>query len=85
MGKKKSGQVLPRENGVRYRWNFIFQKCFWRKETTIKHHVSRAEVKINDNLSKENASLLGKESCHMEMISLDMKQQELDGRYELCI
>ncbi|KAK0597531.1 hypothetical protein LWI29_026223 [Acer saccharum] len=73
-------KVLPRENGVRYRWNFIFQKCFWRKETTIKHHVSRAEVKINDNLSKENASLLGKDSCHMEMISLDMKQQELDGR-----
>ncbi|KAK2651860.1 hypothetical protein Ddye_011716 [Dipteronia dyeriana] len=73
-------KVLPRENGVCYRWNFIFQKCFWRKESTIKHHVSRAEVKINDNLSKENASLLGKDACHMEMISLDMKQQELDGR-----
>ncbi|KAH7557236.1 hypothetical protein JRO89_XS11G0080800 [Xanthoceras sorbifolium] len=80
LGEKNSGQVLPRENGVRYRWNFIFQNYFRRKESTIKHHVSRAEVKIKDNLSKEKVSLLAKDACHMEMISLDMKQQELDGR-----
>ncbi|KAJ0044034.1 hypothetical protein Pint_17863 [Pistacia integerrima] len=79
-------KVLPRENGVRYQWNFIFQKCFWRKKSIIKHHVSSAEVKINDKLSKEEVNFVRKDMCEpvVEAISLDMKQQELDRRY-ICI
>ncbi|XP_044505775.1 ABC transporter A family member 1 isoform X2 [Mangifera indica] len=76
-------KVLPQENGVRYRWNFIFHKCFWRKENIIGHHVSSAEAKINDNkLSKEEVNFLRKDMCEpvVEPISLDMKQQELDRR-----
>lgn len=60
-------KVLPRENGVRYPWDFIFHKCSWR--TTIKRHSSSSEVKINDTLEPV-----------VEAITLDMKQQELDGR-----
>ncbi|KAJ4706360.1 ABC transporter A family member 1-like [Melia azedarach] len=75
-------KVLPRENGVRYRWNFIFQKCFWRKKSVVKHRVSSAEVKINAKLAKEKECAFRLNACEPveEVISLDMKQQELDGR-----
>ncbi|KAH9679343.1 ABC transporter A family member 1 [Citrus sinensis] len=75
-------KVLPKENGVRYRWNFIFQNCFRRKKSVIKHHVSSAEVKINKKLSKEKECAFALDACEpvVEAISLDMKQQEVDGR-----
>ncbi|KAL9409139.1 hypothetical protein AB3S75_047510 [Citrus x aurantiifolia] len=75
-------KVLPKENGVRYRWNFIFHNCFRRKKSVIKHHVSSAEVKINKKLSKEKECAFALGACEpvVEAISLDMKQQEVDGR-----
>ncbi|KAJ6747501.1 ATP-BINDING CASSETTE SUB-FAMILY A (ABC1) MEMBER 3B [Salix koriyanagi] len=75
-------KVLPRENGMRYPWNFLFQKCFWRKKNFIKHHGSSLESNFNDELSNERASILGNNTHEpaVEAISLDMKQQELDKR-----
>ncbi|KAJ9184819.1 hypothetical protein P3X46_004507 [Hevea brasiliensis] len=70
-------KVIPRENGVRYPWNFLFKNCFWRKKSMIKHHVPSLEVKLNGKLSN-----LGNDTVEpaVESISLDMKQQELDNR-----
>ncbi|XP_037492924.1 ABC transporter A family member 1 isoform X1 [Jatropha curcas] len=69
-------KVLPRENGVRHPWNFIFKNCFWRKKGIVRHHVSNSEVKLNDKLSLGNDTV----EPAIEAISLDMKQQELDNR-----
>ncbi|XP_038685237.1 ABC transporter A family member 1 isoform X1 [Tripterygium wilfordii] len=75
-------KVLPRENGVSYHWNFIFQNCFWRKKKKIKHQSSSLEGKVNDNFSKNKSNFYGGDTVEpiVEAISLDMKQQELDGR-----
>ncbi|XP_057982078.1 ABC transporter A family member 1 [Malania oleifera] len=75
-------KVLPRENGVRYPWNFIFRRYFWRKGSAIEHRASSSEVKIKNKLSRKIGSFYGKDSCEaaVEAISLDMKQQELDCR-----
>jgi ATP-binding cassette, subfamily A (ABC1), member 3 len=72
-------QVLPKENGMRYPWNFMFQACFWRKKST--KDIS-CKVPNLDN-SDEKTSLVGKDVLKqaVEGISLEMKQQELDGRY----
>lgn len=77
-----SDQVLPRENGIRYPWNFIFKKCFWKKKKISNDHNSTLEVNVNKKFSE---NVLGKENSKpaVEAISLDMKQQELDGRYTL--
>ncbi|XP_048226165.1 ABC transporter A family member 1 isoform X2 [Ricinus communis] len=66
-------KVLPRENGVRYPWNFLFKNCFWRTKSTIK---------INDKSSAKDAYSGGMDVIEpaVEAISLDMKQHELDNR-----
>lgn len=78
---RSSDQVLPRDNGVRYPWNFIFKKSFWRSKSTIKNHSS-LEAKRNDKHFKKRFNAFGKNNSEpaVEAISLDMKQQELDGR-----
>ncbi|XP_027350044.1 ABC transporter A family member 1 [Abrus precatorius] len=75
-------KVLPREYGHRYPWSFIFQKDFWRNKKIVKNCSFSHKVKIScknseseGNLSREYAS-----KPAIEAISLDMKQQELDGR-----
>ncbi|KAL4325993.1 hypothetical protein GQ457_11G008730 [Hibiscus cannabinus] len=75
-------KVLPSENGVRYPWNFIFQKCFWKKKSTIKPQISSYEVKVNDTISKRKNIFPRKDMSGpaLEAISLEMKQQEIDGR-----
>ncbi|KAG4214601.1 hypothetical protein ERO13_A01G131111v2 [Gossypium hirsutum] len=75
-------KVLPSENGVRYPWNFMFQKCFWKKRSAIKHHVSSYEVRVNDTISKRKNIFPRKDMSGpaVEAISLEMKQQEIDGR-----
>ncbi|GAV57854.1 ABC_tran domain-containing protein/ABC2_membrane_3 domain-containing protein [Cephalotus follicularis] len=74
-------KILPRENGVRHPWNFIFQKCFWRKKNILKP-VSTLEVQSNDELFMENGTCFQNAAFEpvVEAMSLDMKQQELDGR-----
>ncbi|XP_075638014.1 ABC transporter A family member 1 isoform X1 [Castanea sativa] len=71
-------KVLPRENGVRYPWNFIFSSSFWKNKSIAAHHASNLKVTSTDN----KTSLSRKDTFEptVEMISLDMKQQELDGR-----
>lgn len=73
-------QVLPKENGVRYPWNFMFQKCFWKKRSTT--DTSCTLEKLNDHHAKEKANIVKKDvpKPTMETISLEMKQQELDNR-----
>ncbi|KAL6272895.1 hypothetical protein ACE6H2_023587 [Prunus campanulata] len=76
-------KVLPRENGVRYPWNFIFHKRFWKNPSINKHlnHNSGVEVNSHDSVSKK-ASFSGKDNVKaaVEAITFDMKQQELDHR-----
>ncbi|KAA8517124.1 hypothetical protein F0562_017417 [Nyssa sinensis] len=72
-------KVLPKENGVHYPWNFIFHKCFWRKRSNRKNHASGSQVKTHSN-EKTNFSGNDISEPVVESISLDMKQQELDGR-----
>ncbi|XP_061362601.1 ABC transporter A family member 1 isoform X1 [Gastrolobium bilobum] len=75
-------KVLPREYGLQYPWNFIFLKDFWRKKNIVKHCSSNFKVKIAGMDSGSKGNLLGEDTykAAIESISLDMKQQELDGR-----
>ncbi|XP_077241690.1 ATP-binding cassette A1 isoform X2 [Tasmannia lanceolata] len=75
-------KVLPGENGVHRPWNFLFTRCFWGKKSTVHHQSSNPEVKINDMLGENEATFAVKDTREhaIEAISLDMKQQELDGR-----
>ncbi|KAJ7976760.1 ABC transporter A family member 1 [Quillaja saponaria] len=74
-------KVLPREYGLRYPWSFIFQRCFWRKKSIMEHCSSSLECKFTD-LYKSKGRFSRKDTFEpaFEAISLDMKQQELDGR-----
>lgn len=75
-------QVLSRENGLHFPWNSTFWKSFWRTKNTREHYASTSEVNLIDNSDKESANLFGEEIYKpvMETISLEMKQQEIDGR-----
>ncbi|KHN07365.1 ABC transporter A family member 1 [Glycine soja] len=75
-------RVLPREYGLRYPWSFIFQKDFWRKKKILKHCSSGFKVEISDKNSESEGNLSGEYTSKsgIEAISLEMKQQELDGR-----
>ncbi|KAM6568335.1 hypothetical protein CsatB_016320 [Cannabis sativa] len=72
-------KVLPRENGIRYPWNFIFKKTFWKKTNMSIDYASILDASIN---GKASGNFPGKDNLtpSVEAISLDMKQQELDGR-----
>ncbi|KAG9457355.1 hypothetical protein H6P81_001863 [Aristolochia fimbriata] len=68
-------KVFPRENGVHHPWNFLFTKSFWEKKNNL-------EVQFSDKES-ESPITDGCTDCPeptIEAISLDMKQQEIDGR-----
>ncbi|KAJ8755578.1 hypothetical protein K2173_022157 [Erythroxylum novogranatense] len=72
-------KVFSRENGKRQPWNFLFQKCFWRKKSIAGIDTSNSGIKISDKPCNQK---LGHDSCRptMEAINLDMKQQELENR-----
>lgn len=76
-------KVLPREYGQQYTWNFIFQKDFWRKKIIVNNCSSSLKVKTAGKNSESAENLFGQDTFKpaIEAISLDMKQQELDGRY----
>jgi ATP-binding cassette subfamily A (ABC1) protein 3 len=71
-------KVLPRENGVRYPWNFIFRSCFWKNKSIDGHHTSNLKVTSTDKKTSFSRKDIFEPA--VEVISLDMKQQELDGR-----
>ncbi|XP_018476057.2 ABC transporter A family member 1 [Raphanus sativus] len=65
-------KVLPRENGVRYPWNFIFNKCFGRKKNN-QYCIPGLNTNIEGTQGEPFDPVI-------ESISLEMRQQELDGR-----
>ncbi|GFY96206.1 ATP-binding cassette A1 [Actinidia rufa] len=69
-------KVLPKENGVRHPWNFIFRKCFRRRKNTVEHSTCSSDVSIGNISFPRNDD----SEPALEAISLEMKQQELDGR-----
>ncbi|ESQ52886.1 hypothetical protein EUTSA_v10016127mg [Eutrema salsugineum] len=64
-------KVLPRENGVRYPWNFIFTKCFGRKKNNTQYRIPGQNIEVTQGEPFDPVT---------ESISLEMRQQELDGR-----
>ncbi|KAL5708093.1 Phospholipid-transporting ATPase abca1 [Ranunculus cassubicifolius] len=75
-------KILPRENGVRYPWNFLFTRSFWRKKTISEENVGSSED-IGDDVfcnGRATSASSGFLQPAFEAISLDMKQQELDRR-----
>ncbi|XAR68503.1 Maltose-transporting ATPase [Bertholletia excelsa] len=68
-------KVLPRENGVRYPWYFIFQNCFKRKKSIVGHSSCSWDVSTDTSCCGNDFS-----EPALETISLEMKQQELDCR-----
>lgn len=66
-------KVIPKENGVCLPWNFMFLPSFWRPKS------SRYISLTNDNHEWEKAQHDDYKSS-VEAVSLEMKQQELDGR-----
>ncbi|XP_057505910.1 ABC transporter A family member 1-like [Actinidia eriantha] len=71
-------KVFPNENGVRHPWNFILRKCFRRRKNTVGHSTCSSNVSIG------NTSFPGNDDSEpaLEAISLEMKQQELDGSWK---
>lgn len=69
-------KVLPTASGVRHPWNFVFHKCFGRKKSPSEHWASSSDV------AKGAVNFPGNDVSEavVEAISLEMKQQELDGR-----
>ncbi|XP_058204041.1 ABC transporter A family member 1 isoform X4 [Rhododendron vialii] len=69
-------KVLPTASGVRHPWNFLFHKCFGRKKSPSEHWASSSDV------AKGAVNFPGNDVSEavVEAISLEMKQQELDGR-----
>uniref|UniRef100_A0A1D1XQT2 ABC transporter A family member 1 n=1 Tax=Anthurium amnicola TaxID=1678845 RepID=A0A1D1XQT2_9ARAE len=74
-------KVLPRDNGVRYPWNFLFTKLFRARKNMLQYNdgileqvsegVLESKTHYSENCSTKPA---------IEAISLDMKQQEVEGR-----
>lgn len=69
---------------MRYPWNFLFTKSFWGKKSSALHHPSIHVPKSSEKMRKNKAMSAGKDGVKpaIEAISLDMKQQELESRYE---
>ncbi|KAG1338408.1 ABC transporter A family member 1 [Cocos nucifera] len=78
--------VLPRENGVHYPWNFLFTKQFWQRKKMFHHHPDSLGHKLHDETLGSKSCYAGKGAFEpaIEAVSLDVKQQELDGRC-ICI
>ncbi|KAL8489520.1 hypothetical protein ACS0TY_025437 [Phlomoides rotata] len=73
-------KVLHKESGVHYSWTSMLFKRFWRKESTSEQFSSSSLVKLTDNDFEDNAREKYTYKSAVEAVSLEMKQQELDGR-----
>lgn len=74
-------KILPRGNGVRYRWNFLFKKYFWENKGTPQENCSSSQVRVDDTFcGMATRAADGFFQPAFEAISLDMKQQELEKR-----
>ncbi|KAK6149139.1 hypothetical protein DH2020_016664 [Rehmannia glutinosa] len=75
-------KVLHKEKGPRWTWSSMLFKPFWKKNNTSDQFSSSSLVKLIDSEFEENARFSGRDAYKpaVEAISLEMKQQELDGR-----
>ncbi|CAM9002500.1 unnamed protein product [Rhodiola kirilowii] len=75
-------KVLRGENGTRNLWNYLFQKCSLKTKSTKVNLSPKPEVSIRDSLLKDQLIpyYVHTSESSVESISLEMKQQELDGR-----
>ncbi|MQL79265.1 hypothetical protein Taro_011704 [Colocasia esculenta] len=74
-------KVLPRDNGVRHPWNFLFTKLFHRSKNMPQCSSGVSEQICEEVLaSKMQCSGNGSLKPAIEPMSLDMKQQEVEGR-----
>ncbi|KAJ4767254.1 ABC transporter A family member 1 [Rhynchospora pubera] len=75
-------KVLPREYGVRYPWNFILTRSYWQRIQITQVYDDNSEFKIYNQVPKGNSDWSNKVCPEVEIedISLDAKQQVLDGR-----
>ncbi|KAG9132657.1 hypothetical protein Leryth_016697, partial [Lithospermum erythrorhizon] len=73
-------KVLYKEKGVYYPWNLIYQKFIWAKKRTIEPYSSSSKISLTDDHSEESSCRLSGNEAAVEAISLEMKQQQLDGR-----
>lgn len=72
-------KILPRGNGVRYRWNFLFKNYFRGNKSTPQETGSSSEVD-DIFISRTTPAADAFVQPAFEAISLDMKQQELEKR-----
>ncbi|GMH18706.1 hypothetical protein Nepgr_020547 [Nepenthes gracilis] len=68
-------KVLPMEDKLGKSWNFLFSKL--ENKGNFKHYGLGSEVEFNNKVSAEKVNSFAPK---IEAISLDMKQQEIDGR-----
>lgn len=75
-------QVLHKENGFCYPIRSLLHKCFGRKKNTSDNYASTSEVKFAENHDETSGTDFIKDVSGpiLEAMSLEMKQQELDGR-----
>ncbi|XP_060186206.1 ABC transporter A family member 1 isoform X3 [Lycium barbarum] len=75
-------KVLHKENGFCYPLRSLLQKCFGRKKNNRDIYASTSEVKFADNYDETSGTDFIKDVSGptLEAKSLDMKQQESDGR-----
>lgn len=76
------GKVLHKENGFCYPLRSLLQKCFGRKKNTRDTYESTSEVKFTENYDETSSTDFIKVVSRptLESMSLEMKQQESDGR-----
>ncbi|CDP14120.1 unnamed protein product [Coffea canephora] len=72
-------KVLPKENGIRYPWNFMFQISFWRKRSTSGRSCT-VEKLADHHVKQETSPVEDVHNPAVEAMSLEMRQQELDNR-----
>ncbi|XP_019232032.1 PREDICTED: ABC transporter A family member 1 [Nicotiana attenuata] len=75
-------KVLHKENGFCYPIRSLLHKCFGRKKNTSDDYASTSEVKFAVNHDETSGTDFIKDVSGpiLEAMSLEMKQQELDGR-----
>lgn len=75
-------QVLHNENKTHSSWSSTLLKHFRKTKNTSDQFSSSSLVKLIDGDSKENATISEEDMYKpaVEAVSLELKQQELDGR-----
>lgn len=75
-------KVLQKEKGFCYPLHSLIQKCFGRQKKTRNNYASTSEVKFTENYDETCSTDFIKDVSGptLESMSLEMKQQESDGR-----